>query len=332
MTAAPQLTVIGTGFERPESVHELSDGTLVASHRGRGVREVSPSGASRVVGPTGPVGRAALLPNGIAPVTGGYLVANLAEDGGVWRIDDDGTAALWLSHVGGRRLPPANFVLVEPSGRTWVTVSTTRVPRHLAYRRDIADGFVVVVDERGARVVAEGLAYANEICIVGDALYVNETLQARTTAFDIGSHAALVRRRVVARYAKGDFPDGLAVDCQDGLWSACIVSNRLYRIDPTGSMDLVADYADQAWVAEVEDAVAHGRLDRRHFDSAPVGPVRNVSSLCFAGTDRRTILLGSLIDQRVLSLRSPVAGPPSQPRPTPTISPPDTRSAQSDQG
>jgi len=38
-----------------------------------------------------------------------------------------------------------------------------KTSRQRAWRRDIADGFIVMVDSRGARLVADGLHYTNEV-------------------------------------------------------------------------------------------------------------------------------------------------------------------------
>ncbi len=56
-------------------------------------------------------------------------------------------------------------------------VSTGLVPRALAYRREIADGFVALVDHSGARIVAEGPGYTDEAILdaAGEWLYVNKT-------------------------------------------------------------------------------------------------------------------------------------------------------------
>src|SRR5262249_14895922 len=120
-----------------------------------------------------------LRPNGIAlRRDGSFLLADLGDSlGGVFALTRDGQVRPYLEEVDGVTLPPTNFVFEDSLGRTWITVSTRHAPRASAYRGDIADGFIVVVDHRGARIVADQLAYTNEALLAADGkhLYVNET-------------------------------------------------------------------------------------------------------------------------------------------------------------
>ena len=54
----------------------------------------------------------------------------------------------------GQTLPASNFVLLDGKGRIWITISTRREPRSLGYRPDVDDGFIILADESGARIVA----------------------------------------------------------------------------------------------------------------------------------------------------------------------------------
>ena len=80
-----------------------------------------------------------------------------AEKGGVYRLAPDGSVSVFLSEVDGEPLPPSNFVTVDEQGRVWITVSTRKTPRAAAYRSDVADGFIVLVTNGEARIVADGL-------------------------------------------------------------------------------------------------------------------------------------------------------------------------------
>ena len=95
-------------------------------------------------------------PNGIAILRdGGWLLTHLGDtDGGVFRLMPDGELTPFLTSVDGIDLPPTNYVHVDGQGRTWVTVSTRLQPRDLGYRADCSDGFIVLVDDAGARIVA----------------------------------------------------------------------------------------------------------------------------------------------------------------------------------
>ena len=49
-------------------------------------------------------------------------------------------------------------------------------------------------------------------------------------------------------------------------------------------------------------------MGRPHLDGAPSRILRNISSIAFAGADRRTAVLGCLLGDRLATLRLPVAG------------------------
>ena len=121
--------------------------------------------------------------------------------------------------------------------KVFITVSTRLVPRTLARKPGHADGFIVCVDKRGARVVAEGLGFTNE-CKVdpsGKWLYVNETFGKRLSRFPLHEDGDLGKRETVATFGAGVFPDGLDFDAEGGVWITSVFSNRLIRVMPDGS-------------------------------------------------------------------------------------------------
>jgi sugar lactone lactonase YvrE len=233
-------------------------------------------------------------------------------EGGVFRLHRDGGLEPVVQEVEGQVLPPTNFVMEDSQGRLWITVSTARVPRHLGYRRDLAEGFIVLLDARGARIVAQDLGYANEVQIdpSGDWLYVNETFGRRLSRFRIGIDGDLGARETVTEFGPGTFPDGLAFDREGAAWVVSIVSNRVIRIDREGHQHIVLEDSDPEHLAWVEAAYEDGTLGRPHLDRAASRHLRNVSSLAFGGPDLKTVTLGCLLGDSLAWFRSPVAGWP----------------------
>ncbi len=308
-TLAPaQLDEIGRGLVRPECVVATPFGALYVSHFGGGVTRLDPDGGQRdLLGPGDPV----VATNGFTLTPeGDFLCANLLPPGGVWRITRDGRQEPFLLEVQGRRLPPCNFVAQDHLGRVWITVSTWLEPRARAYRPDVADGCIVLVDDGGARVVAEGLGYTNEAVLdpSGRWLYVNETFARRTTRFRVASDGTLSGREVVIEYGAGTFPDGLAFDAEGGVWVVSVVSNRVIRVTPDGRQQLILEDAQEARLAEVEAAFQAGQMARPHLDQVASRRLKSISSIAFGGPDRRTVYLGNLLDDRIYSFAGPVAG------------------------
>lgn len=299
----------GEGLRRPECVLATAAGDLYTADWRGGVARIGADGALDLY-----VGERPLRPNGIAlRPSGSFLLAHLGEtDGGVYELARDGQVQPFLTRVDGLDLPPTNFVHEDAAGRVWVTVSTRRRPRAAAYRADVADGFIALVDARGARIVADGLGYTNEALPSPDGkfLYVNETFGRRLTRFRIAADGALGSRETVCSFGHGTYPDGLAFDAEGGVWIVSVVSNRVIRVAPDGAQQLVLEDADAAHVEWCEQAYREGRLGREHLDKAAGRVLKNISSLAFGGADLRTAYLGCLLGDRIASFRAPVAGHP----------------------
>jgi hypothetical protein len=307
-----ELDFLGTGLSRPECVLTHASGLLFVS-------DWSGAGGVAAIAPDGCVSRIQIAensvhirPNGIALEPGGsFLVAHLgAETGGLYRLFPDGTHEPVLLEIEGV-LPPSNFPLRDAQGRIWLTVSTRKSPRALDYRPDAATGFIVLIDSRGARIVADGLGYTNEVALSpdGKSLYVNETFGRRLTRFTIGADGSLSEKALVYRFGSGDYPDGLTFDADGHAWVTSIVSNRVIRIDvATGERLTVLEDSVAPHVDEAETAYRNNTMGRPHLDIQPATQLRNISSLAFGGPDLRTAYLGCLLGDAIASFRTEIAG------------------------
>jgi SMP-30/Gluconolactonase/LRE-like region len=305
------LGTLGQDLQRPECVLATAAGELYCADWRGGVAHLHADGRQSLY-----LGRSvdgqALKPNGMALLRdGSFLLAQLgASDGGVYRLQRSGQVEPWLMQVDGQDLPPTNFVVEDHAGRFWVSVSTRRQPRALGYCADCDDGFIVCVDSRGARVVADGLGYTNEVALhpSGQWLYVNETFARRLSRFALRADASLGPRETVTRFAAGTFPDGLAFDEEGHAWVVSIVSNRLIRVAPDGAQTLWLEDSDDAHLRWVEAAYQSGTMGRPHLDGVTSRRLRNISSIAFAGADRRTGVLGCLLGNCLHTLAMPAAG------------------------
>jgi sugar lactone lactonase YvrE len=303
------LGFIGTRLQRPECVLVTKRSEIFVSDR-QGVAVISPDGATRrVVAKSAPDH---FLPNGIALLPDrSLLVADLGLGGGVLRLTLDGELTPWLNEVDGKALHPTNFVGLDHQGRFWITVSTHHVPREKVMGRGRGDGYIILKDDRGARIVAEGLDFTNEAVPdpAGEYLYVNETQGRRLSRFPIRKDG-LGPKQVVCEFEEGVWPDGLAHDAEGGVWVVSVISNRVLRVDPaTGQAKLFLEDADDADVQRIE---AHWRsgelLPRPMLDAGGKRLLGNASSLAFGGPDLRTLYIGTLFGERIAHLPAPVAG------------------------
>lgn len=300
---------VGRGLQRPECVHCTAQGDVFVSDWRGGVTRIRPDGSQQLIVAKSGEGPRPVRTNGFAILPdGSFLLAHLDEAaGGVYRLSPDGQLTPFLPD-----LPPTNFVHVDAAGRTWVTVSTRLVPRTLARKPGHADGYILLHDARGARIVADGLGFTNEAKVdpSGEWLYVNETFARRVSRFRIARDGDLGRRETFADFGRGVFPDGLDFDAEGGVWITSIFSNRLIRIAPDRSQRVLLEDNDPAFVERVEAMFGSGELASAELPATPAARIRNLSSSAFGGAGLRTLYLGCLQDTRIYRMPSPVAGAP----------------------
>jgi hypothetical protein len=303
----------GQGLVRPECVLTTASGGIYTADWRGGVAHIKADGSQHLY-TAPPMDGEALRPNGIALLPdGSFLMAHLgAEQGGVFRLFRDGRCEPFLRTVQGLDLPPSNFVVQDAAGRTWITVSTRLMPRNLGYRRACNDGFVVLVDAKGARIAADGLGYTNECAVhpSGQWLYVNETFSRKLSRFAIGIDGALGSKEVVTEFGHGVFPDGLAFDVNGDAWIVSIVSNRIIRVSPDGGQTVLLQDADPQHLDRVEAAYQANEMGRPHLDAVHSSVLKNISSLAFGGAQLRTGYLGCLLGDSVAQIDMPVEGHP----------------------
>lgn len=311
------LTFLGTGLQRPECVACTASGRIWVSHAlpggGGGVARLDSDGRLHpLLAASGMPGD--FMPNGwsMAP-DGSFLIANLGESGGAWRLRPDGGCEPVLTEIDGMRLPSVNFVHRAEDGVVWISVSTWRAPRDRAFHRDVADGFVIRMDSAGdpasARIAADGLGYANEVKIdpSGAWLYANETMARRLSRWKLTARG-LGRRETVVEYLDGVFPDGFEFDAEGAVWCASVMSNRVVRVAPDGGQTVVLEDCEPTAVEAAMESWRDGAFTRAHMNVGATRRLANVASITFGGPDLRTAYLGSLAGGSLSTFRSPVAG------------------------
>lgn len=273
---------VGEGLSRPECILAQANGVLWISDDKSGVVRLAPDGAQERIGALGGA------PNGIAmDRDGSFVVANI-ETGALQRLQRDGRCETVLDRLDGRPLGAVNFAVFDSKWRLWVSVSTRTVPRRKAIEDPRPDGYVMLVEDGVARIVADGFYFTNEVRLSLDesVLYVAETARGRITAFDIDGAGNLSNRRIHGPdgFWPGALIDGVTVDAEGALWITEITRNALIVAPPGGDP-----------VIAVEDPAG--------------GPMWFPTSLTFGGPDLREAYVGSLKMDRLPHFRAPVAGP-----------------------
>ena len=314
------LGFLGEGLERPECILAERDGTLwVADGRG-GVTRIDPDGAQALILQGAPnqatgfhdrlVAAEGSLPNGLCfDADGTILIANWGTER-LERMTRDGRTEVLLDQIDGQRIGKANFVARDGAGRLWLTVTTRMQPWTDHVRSLSRDGYIAVIDGRGARIVADGLCGTNELRFdpTGEWLYVAETTARHITRFRVAGDR-LSGREVYGPSNVGGFCDGIAFDAHGNLWTTLVMADRLVAITPKGDLHTILDLGgDPAALAALDAAWAEARLTPEIMQATGGTLCRWMASLTFGGPDLKTVYLGSLQGSRIPFFRSPVAG------------------------
>jgi gluconolactonase len=319
------IRAVGHDLARPECILAERDGSLWTADSRGGVVHIRPDGSQKLVRPGGVALRAdeaeeapdlvhGTLPNGLAFARNGdLLIANFGTDL-LELMTRDGERRTLCDSLDGAPLGKVNFVLRDRRDRLWITISTRINPWSDAICSRYADGYIVLIDERGARIVADGFRFANEIRFDADEewLYVAETCARRVTRLRVGADGALSDREVYGPSSLGaGMIDGIAFDAFGNLWATMICADRLVAITPEGDLLTLLDDGDPATTAALDAEFDSGQIVSFETFSATGGSIaRWLTSLTFGGPDLRTVYLGSLGGRSIPYFRSPVAGLP----------------------
>ncbi len=318
------IAFVGHDLQRPECILAERDGTLWSADARGGVMRIGPDGSQRLVAPARPAteGGASFeqryvhtqgsLPNGLAfDRDGNFLIANFGTDA-LELMTRDGTLRTLFDNIDGAPIGKANFVTRDQRDRLWLTVTTRTVPWTRHVEEKSSDGYIALIDERGIRIVADGLCGTNELRFDRDEafLYVAETTARRVTRFRVGPDGGLSGREIYGPSDVGGFCDGIAFDAYGNLWSTLIMADRLIAITPDGELVTLLDDGDPAATARLDAAWRDGTVTPEVMAPAIGTLAPWMASLTFGGADLRTVYLGSLRGTRIPYFPAPVAGEP----------------------
>ncbi len=305
-----QIEFFGTDLARPESILAESDGTLwISDQRGLMTRR-DPDGTQTLLGAIGHE------PNGLAMDSHGrFYNANIGT-GKIYSVERDGTAEVILEELNGQPLGAVNFVFVDSRDRLWISVSTREPIWFMAASAPRPDGYVILLDENGPRIVADGIYFPNEVRLNADEsyLYVAETMKGRMVRYPVlSAEGDLGDQELFGPDGLGEagYVDGFAFDEEGNVWVTTVLRNGLVIITADGQ------HAHTVFEDPVTAALANAQAKVDSQALAPedmfacVGPrIQFPTSVTFCGSDRKTVLMGSLAMPHLLKFQSPVAGLP----------------------
>ncbi|MCZ6604992.1 MAG: SMP-30/gluconolactonase/LRE family protein [Alphaproteobacteria bacterium] len=317
------LETIGHDLQRPECILAERDGTLWSADARGGVVKIAPDGSQEIITQdyARDFTRAAddtdrftkgTLPNGLAfDAAGNILISNFGTDC-LERMTRDGKTELLLDTIEGKPIGKVNFVLRDRKDRIWMTVSTRIVNWMEAVSPKIADGYIVLIDDKGPRIVTDGLAFTNEVRLddAEEWLYIVETCGQRISRMRVAANGDLSAREVYgpSKLGVGGFPDGITFDAHGNLWGTLVMADVIFAITPDGDYRVLLDDGDDAKTAELEAAFRAEKVTADHMLAATGTIAPWMASITFGGPDLKTGYIGSLRGTRIPYFQSPVAG------------------------
>ena len=304
------LSEIGADLHRPECVLTTRRGDLYVSDARGGVTHIHPDGTRRLYAGHTDDARS-LAANGFAMLAcGSFLIAPLIG-GGVFRLQRDGQASPFLQEADGMALHCPNFVLRDTQERIWICCLTQQDRTTLArYHRDRRDGCIILVDRRGARIVADGIGFPNEVRIdpTGRFLYTNETLRGTLLRYELADDGSLGAPETVVALDETNMFDGFTLDSEGGAWLTALMSNRLWHVARDGAARILIEDSHPEQLARLAEQQRTTGVQKSLIYEERGSRLRNISSVAFGGPDLKTAYFGSLMGASILAARVPVAG------------------------
>ncbi len=162
-------------------------------------------------------------PSGLGWLPDGRLLVVSMEDRRLLRLDPDGLTE--VADLSEHATWHCNDMVVDAVGRAYVGNFGFDLDGHA----DVVPAVIVRVDPDGSmRVAAENIRFPNGTVITPDGatLIVGESYGGCLTAFDVDAEGGLSNRRLWAQLV-GAVPDGICLDAEGAIWSACPLTGRV---------------------------------------------------------------------------------------------------------
>jgi gluconolactonase len=140
-------------------------------------------------------------------------------------------------------------------------VHTRLNPWTLSVNEKTPDGYIALIDDRGARIVADGFIGTNEIRFdaAEEWLYVVESNARHISRLRAAADGSLSEREVYGPADLGGIPDGCAFDELGNLWVTLVNADRLIALAPDGDVITLLDDGDPEGARAFDEAFSRAR-------------------------------------------------------------------------
>ncbi|MGK7903717.1 MAG: SMP-30/gluconolactonase/LRE family protein [Hormoscilla sp.] len=303
-----EIRFVGNNLSGPESVLASPDGTLwISDNRGL-VTRIHPDGTQTLLGD---VGRE---PSGLAMDRSGNIYITNVGDGKLYKLYPDGNYEVILREIDGKPLGAVNYVFIDSRDRLWISIATLNPSWQEAVAKPRPDGYIILLDEKGYRMVADGIYFTNEIRLDAreEYLYVAETMGCRMLRYKVQGDGCLGESEVFGPDNLGfcGFVDGFAFDAEGNIWLTLPVRNSLAILTAGGDYHVVFEEVNQPALENFVAKVEAGILDRENLIACAGKTLQLLAGVTFAGKDLQTVYLGSLEMPHLVTFKSPIPGLP----------------------
>lgn len=317
------IRYVGEDLQRPECVLAEPDGSLWSADARGGVVHIRPDGSQRLVTQASESAFAGAasdaerftkgtLPNGLAfAANGDVIISNFGTDR-LELMTRSGETRVLLDAIDGAPIGKVNFVLRDSKDRLWITVSTRIKNWMQAISPKVADGFIVLYERGTARIVADGIAFTNEVRLDAreEWLYVVETCGPFVSRFRVAADGSLSGKEIFGPSDHGAFIDGIAFDAHGNLWGTHVMTDRIFALTPEGELRILLDDDNAEASRRMWDAFRADRVTPELMLACGGRIAPWFASVTFGGADLREVYIGSLRGTRLPHFRAPVAGLP----------------------
>ena len=247
------VAILADGLDHPECVAWSLDGHLYAGGEAGQIYRISLVGAITEIASTGGF----IL--GLCLDGDGNIYACDLKRQAVMRIDRHAQVTIYSNGSPERRMVLPNYPVFDHAGRLYVSDSG-------GWHEN--NGCIFLISSEGAtRVVStQASAFPNGMALSPDgaSLYVVLSNLPGVVKLPVDSDGALGPPQAVVELP-GTVPDGLAFDCEGGLYISCYNPDVIYRLSANGELTVVVEDKERTCI------------------SAP-------TNLAFAGADLRTLI------------------------------------------
>ncbi|MBD0311158.1 MAG: hypothetical protein ICV80_24625, partial [Microcoleus sp. T1-bin1] len=147
-TDGTQQLIKGNFGEPPEAEKSfLSAGSEISNPKSEMVQDIR-NYQSRYIQATGS------LPNGLCLDANGDFIIAIWGTNHIERMTREGKLTTILAEIDGQPLGKTNFPLRDSEGRIWFSVTTQTEPWSDQINTRATDGYIALIDNKGARIVA----------------------------------------------------------------------------------------------------------------------------------------------------------------------------------